>query len=645
MARLPATAGFGLALLLASLLPSSADDAWNPFKERDQARNTDRASRASTADASPLDGRAPLAPMDGLAGKPWQQEGRPTDQPFGGSDSAISAQQPAPWSGAPPAGFGTPAQGPTSEGVQRTELQPLSAPIGAQLPGTFWQGIDQSSLQVLIAPLSLPPRSAALAGLWQRLWSDPSAAPAAAQAQSGTAAGASFDAVRLEVLYRSGLLADLSKAVGAIPADQAEPVTVLLVARTRLMVGDAEAGCTAIKGLQRHQAAFPKPARHEFLVLAAYCGTRGGDAGAAGLAADLLRTEQVSAPVPLAVLDALAAGTPGAFQHPAVKSIGLIDYRFVELARAGKTTGIVSAAEPALLAALAMTAPDTETRILAAEAAAAAHIVNPADLATAYRSASFPPDALASPFSESQSPPLKRALLFKALEADRTPIKKARLARALLDDTRRAQGPYMQVAAMLGAAIGEIRPAQEIGWFAETAIEIALAANRLDTLAAWTEPPFGERYGGLKHWLVLADIGGSEKRGTRGEHLPAVEQFAVRGRLSPELMHRLVTVLDALDYQIPIPLWEAASRSPQPTTGHLPETGILSQLQDAAKRQEQGRVVLTAIRAFGPDNGASAHMIALGDTIRALKRAGLEQDARRLGLEALYMGWPRSQND
>ena len=35
-------------------------------------------------------------------------------------------------------------------------------------------------------------------------------------------------------------------------------------------------------------------------------------------------------------------------------------------------------------------------------------------------------------------------------------------------------------------------------------------------------------------------------------------------------------------------------------------------------------------------------MIALGDAIRALKRAGLEADARRLALEGLFTSWPRS---
>ena len=114
-----------------------------------------------------------------------------------------------------------------------------------------------------------------------------------------------------------------------------------------------------------------------------------------------------------------------------------------------------------------------------------------------------------------------------------------------------------------------------------------------------------------------------------------------RARLTPDQLHRLATVLDALDYVVPIPLWDAASRTPQPATGYLPETGVLSQLQDASKKKEFGRTVLLAMKALGPSGAEGAHMIALGDSIRALKRAGLEPDARRLGLEALLGSWPR----
>ena len=122
----------------------------------------------------------------------------------------------------------------------------------------------------------------------------------------------------------------------------------------------------------------------------------------------------------------------------------------------------------------------------------------------------------------------------------------------------------------------------------------------------------------------------------------ALEALAQSGRIKPDDLHRLATVLDALSYNVPIPLWEAASRTPQPNTGYLPETGVLSELQDAAKKKEFGRTVLLAMKALGPNGAEGAHMIALGDSIRALKRAGLEADARRLGLEALLGTWPRS---
>jgi hypothetical protein len=104
-------------------------------------------------------------------------------------------------------------------------------------------------------------------------------------------------------------------------------------------------------------------------------------------------------------------------------------------------------------------------------------------------------------------------------------------------------------------------------------------------------------------------------------------------------------VLEALDYLVPIPLWEAANRMPQSNAGYLPETGVLSALQDAAKKQQFGRTVLLVMQALGPNGAADAHLIALGDSIRALKRAGLEPDARRLGLEALLASWPRLETN
>ena len=101
-----------------------------------------------------------------------------------------------------------------------------------------------------------------------------------------------------------------------------------------------------------------------------------------------------------------------------------------------------------------------------------------------------------------------------------------------------------------------------------------------------------------------------------------------------------MTVLDALGYLVPIPLWDRANRSPQPVSGYLPETGVLPALQAASVKKEFGHTVLLVMKTLGPDGPEGANLIALGDSIRALMRAGLDSDAKRMGVEALLAHWP-----
>jgi hypothetical protein len=91
---------------------------------------------------------------------------------------------------------------------------------------------------------------------------------------------------------------------------------------------------------------------------------------------------------------------------------------------------------------------------------------------------------------------------------------------------------------------------------------------------------------------------------------------------------------------VPIPLWDAAIKMPQPSDGYLPETGVLSQLKDASDHGDVGRTVLLAAASLGPKGPADANLLALGDAVRALKRVGLDAEARRVGFEALYARMP-----
>jgi hypothetical protein len=239
-------------------------------------------------------------------------------------------------------------------------------------------------------------------------------------------------------------------------------------------------------------------------------------------------------------------------------------------------------------------------------------------------------------------PALRRAALLQAIDHERAPLAKLAAMRGLLD-LARGQSLYVPVARMLKSELRSLSPGPDMAAHAETAIEIALAADEPRIAAQWLEAAMSDPAQGraLAHWLMLIEIAGARASDSRLSGLAITQELAARGRLSPDLMHRLVTVLDALEYDIPIPLWEVASRTPQPSKGYLPETGLLAHLKSATADKRYGLAVLLTMRALGPDGAEGAHIIALGDSLRALKSIGLDSDARRLALEALFASWPR----
>ncbi len=515
--------------------------------------------------------------------------------------------------------------------VERGDLTPVMAADGSGLPHELWRGLDVRTLERLISEIDIPPRSPALHQLWLRLITSNVTPP------DGGVTDQQFLALRLEILYRSGLLEEAGRILSAIPAG--DPTAAILAARNEIGLGAQDKGCETMKAGGSAPAQLPQPVKIDAALISGFCAAVAGDAAGAGLAAELAREGGSKETPGLQALDALAMGNKP--QVAPGQAISLLDYRLIEAAGgAVDATYVIKQAAPSLLAALAL---DTEAapgeRLAAAEAAAQVNAIPAQQLADIYRSQ---PGAGAEISDASGTDtPQRRAALFIAAEHERTPQKKVRLIRAFLDEAHRA-GFYLTALRMVAPASDTIIAAPEISWYAETGIEVALAAGSHAKAREWTA--FGSvngAGGGLGHWLALIDIA-EGATASREDDLRHVEELAVRGRLDATLLHRLATVLDALEYSVPIPLWEAASRTPQPAGGHLPETGVLSELQDAAKKHEFGRTVLLAMKTLGPNGAEGAHMIALGDSIRALRRAGLEADARSLGFEALFASWPRA---
>lgn len=511
--------------------------------------------------------------------------------------------------------------------IERSDLAPVIAGDGSGLPNGAWDGLTVSELAQLASRIVLPPRSPALKSVLARLL------------ESGpgvTGEGADlFDAFRLDSLSRAGLgdrlLARASDASGVTGPGQ------VVLARAQLAEGRGEEACASVRGFGQDMSRLPDLLMREAFMLRGTCALIVGDTAGAGLAASLLRDSGGGdgAGMPALEMGRFAEARPA--EGPAQRW-GVADAA-AWLSAGGQVDAIGSddrALGDTLMFIARADKADVATRLTAAENAARRNVLAPAALADIYSK------AVGDGGSE-DGPAFTRAKAYMRAMREVTPFQKVRAIRAYLDAARPA-GLYGHALAMMDEPARDLRPVAELAWFAETAIEIALVAGdnvRARDWLAYGQSADPAATGNLDHWAALAAIRDADGGAERGRALEAVEAMALDGRFGSEPLHRLATVLDALDIHVPIPLWEAASRTPQPTGGHLPETGLLSRLQEASREKRFAETVFLTIQAIGPGTAADANLLALGDAIRALRRAGLDREARALGFEALFAVWPR----
>lgn len=527
--------------------------------------------------------------------------------------------------------------------VQTDTLAPIGAADGSGMAYDLWAGLSVGQVENLITELSIPPRSSTIHDLWARIMTSKAEPPASGSTK------VPFAAIQSEALYRSGLLDD-AFAVFAAPSANANP-TVLsetLKARAAIAANKPEAGCAIARTLVRKLNKLPKSLTRTAILMIGYCAVDANNRAAAGLAADLATDNGLGRSAGVAALRAFSVNTGPRLKAKATMTV--MDFRIVERVGGRITRGHLTNAKPALLTAVATSSkPPIDVRIAAGEAALKYNAISLRDMTDIYRGTRTPTRDVAHYNADGGSnfgDETRRAALYNAAESEQSPLRKARNIRAFLDSARRA-GLYWHGLKLMADPANQLALLPEIGWFAETGIEVSLAAGDYTSARRWATFAAAQRRDGgadLAHWQGLIDIADPSPAAQQRRHegLVLIENATRRGLFGPVLLHRLAMVLDALDIQVPIPLWEIASRTPQPTTGHLPKTGVLSALKDAAKHRQQAHLVLLVMKTLGPKGAEGAHMIALGDSIRALRRGGLKPEARQLGLEALFMSWPRA---
>jgi hypothetical protein len=478
------------------------------------------------------------------------------------------------------------------------------------LPGDLWRGLQNETLQKLLAAAPLPSPSPVLAALIGR-------ALAARVEGGGTG-------IRVDALERAGRVEDAVTLLGGA-AQAGEPGAAARYAVALFAVGRDEEACEVSLDPTTPAAKTDSEAKRAIFLVPAICAGAKDDKQGAALALQLARDAGIEAPLAFAAIDRFTKTSTKS--PPVPKSVDVLDYIFLTLGGSALGPELAAKATPALLFRLARdpNAPP-QLRLAAAERAAALNIIDGATLAGAYREA-------APKLGNAQSAGALRARLFAALEAAPSIKIRGQSIDALLASGRDAGIEIPLGQALAQASAGLALDPQAAG-FAETGVRVAALAGDEQSAWAWVDA------GGapLRSWQLL--LAASDPLGPRaGEALATGVEIATSGVLPAPLLHRLVTVLDALDYDVPMPLWDAAGKVPQPNDGYLPATGELSALKEAADAGDVGRTVLLVAAALGPKGPAGANLIALGDAVRALKRVGLDQEARRVGFEALYAHW------
>ena len=261
--------------------------------------------------------------------------------------------------------------------VESSDLAPVMAPDTSGLPLDLWRGLEMADLERLLAGLDLPPRSPALHQLWRRMLLSSASPPA------GAPSADHFMALRLEALYRSGLLGDMAEVSrSAAPGRSRRSPAGAQGHRSRRARG----------GLRNDQVAG---------------GAAGGFARTPegrGSGADRLlrsgrrrwRRLQVLPPAwrarrawrtssPLRVLDGLSMGTKPQLALPGTRARCWTTGSSSCWVRSAQTQ-VLDKAEPALLVALAgAPTSDLRMRTAAAEAALRLNALSPEAVAEVYR--------------------------------------------------------------------------------------------------------------------------------------------------------------------------------------------------------------------------------------------------------------------
>ena len=508
-------------------------------------------------------------------------------------------------------------------------LEPSMGGLGIGM----WEGMSRALLVRLLPQLPDRYDSPALHDLARRLLLSTAIVPPRAETENGSG----LMAARIERLEAMGLSGAVAGMLGLVPGETSDPALLRILIDNRLLTGDDERACAVsaaggdvLTGTYWEQ----------FLV---FCQARAGDGAAANFGVNLLsEAGTVEDPAFFRMVGALLTG--GKAQ---VKSLPAPTPLHLALARATRTKlppDVLETESLAVLRALVddPAVPDT-VRLEAAERAVLAGAIGAVPLADHYAAVKFSDNEIAKALTivEADHSPRNRALLYQAAVRQELPVGKAAAMHkawqlAAADDIYPLSvGVYLPM-------LEELQPATAMTWFAADAARALYASNRLEKAGQWAslarrvseEPEYRERAALL--WPLAALAEGSARGPGQADWLAALRardgaNAGWRAGLAYSLFEAMGERVRAEDW---LALLDSVSRAPALAA----DPAYLRQFRRAAIAGRRGETVLLALLILGQGGVADAGPELISEIVVGLRMVNLEEEARRLALEAALQG-------
>ena len=497
----------------------------------------------------------------------------------------------------------------------------------------MWAGTDRASLLRLLPQLPDSYESPVLYGLARRLLLSTAIAPV----RSGGDPETSLIGLRIERLAAMGLVGAVAEMMAIAPAPETDGGLSRLHIDNRLLLNDNEgackgaaAGATVLDPLYRSQVAI-------------FCSVLAGDKEAAGLGVNLLREGgDLEDSAFFSLADALTAGTRANVES--LTSPTPLHLAMAAAEEAKLPSDVLETRSPLMLRALADSPLVSDSvQLTAAERAAMAGAVAPASLAERYAAMEFSDKELGNALSiaESDYSPRNRALLYQAVKLQNLPVAQAAAIHKAWQ-LAAADGTYRLGVGVYQPELEALQPGAELAWFAPDASRGLFLLDQPDRALAWAatarrfakEPE--DRRAAAMLWPLAALAEGSATGSGHGQWLSAMAEVnAIDAGMKAGFAYSL---FEAMGERISDDRWVALLTGGARADVLAADPAYMRAFRKAALGGRRGETVLLAILILGGGNLSESGPVLLSEIIIGLRKVGLENEARRLAIEAALAG-------